>query len=502
MKKTAKILALSLVGVSVFSLASCGDLKDKYGNEGETTRTIELIINENATTTVTFAYLAAGFGEDPYYAVANAYMEKHPDVQIQPYSNAEIDAALNLYMVPGSSEGLADIYSYRWETTLKTWIGQGLVEPLDDLMTKDTGDGRTMGESISAAAAAAITVDESIYAVPEYTNVTGFVYNMDLFEQYGWQIPTTTKQLADLCDQILRDTNGAVTPITWCQDADGYLYHAAENWISQREGLANMQKFYEMQSVEVYANEDNDVGSLYTSKKSALDNIVKFFAPETDWCYDDSSTIYFKDAQRNVIKGECAMMLNGSWFENEMYKELNENNGTYKDVKIGMFPIPELSDNNGIVSHADGYTTVDNKRVLTSSFGAYYFIPANAPNKEAAKDFLLFLNSEEGCETYTKHSNAIRPFTYDYGMGTEVYEEVSVFGKSVLKMAAENHLYSPIYTSPLIKAGKGKLWVRDNALFISLVSDANSRETVSAVMRNEYTVASSKWSDWWREATE
>ena len=501
MKKLAKIMALSLAGISVFSMASCADLKDKYGNDGKTTNTIELIINENATTTVIFSYLAAGFGEDPYYAVANAYMEKHPDVQIQPYSNAEIDAALNLYMVPGSSEGLADIYSYRWETTLKNWIGQGLVEPLDDLMVKDTGDGRTMRESMTDAAAAAISVGDSIYAVPEYTSVTGFVYNIDLFEQYGWQIPNTTKELEALCNQILSDTNGEVTPITWCQDADGYLYHAAENWVSQREGIANMQKFYAMESAEVYANQDNDVGSLYTSKKMALEGIAKFFDPDSSWCYDNSSTAYFKDAQRSVIKGECAMMINGSWFENEMYKELNENTGTYKGTKIGMFAVPELCDSNGIVSHADGYQTVDNKRVLTSSFGAYYFIPANAPNKEAAKDFLLFLNSEEGCSVYTEHSNAIRPFVYDYSVESEIYNKANAFGKSVLKMASENHLYSPIYTSPLIKAGKGKLWVRDNALFISLVADKNSRESVHQVMQNEYTVAVAQWSKWWQEAT-
>ena len=87
MNKLKRVLSLSLAAVSIASLASCRDMKDKYGNEGEKNATLELIVNEGATTTIEFAYLAAGFGEDPYIAVANAYMKKNPDVQIATYSN-------------------------------------------------------------------------------------------------------------------------------------------------------------------------------------------------------------------------------------------------------------------------------------------------------------------------------------------------------------------------------------------------------------------------------
>lgn len=497
MNKMKRFLAVSMAGVSVLSMAACGDLKDKYGNEGKTNATIELIINENATKTVEFAYLAAGFGEDPYIAVANAYMKKHPDVQITTYSNPEINESLNTIMVPNSSEGLSDIYSIRDEGALKQWAKQKLVEPLDSLMSKDNGDGRTMRESMSEAAASAIKVGDSVYAVPEYTSITGFVYNASLFKEKGWAVPNTTKELEELCQQIVSSTNGAVDPIIWCKDADGYLYHASENWISQREGLANMAKFYAMESVDVYADSDNDKGSLYTSKSMALQNVVNFFSPENDWCYDKSRTEYFMDAQRKVMKGEAAMMICGSWFENEMYTEFHDEK--YAGVEMGMFPVPELSDKNGNVSHAAGYTTKDNKRVLTSSFGAYYFVPANAPNKEAAMDFLLFLSSEEACEEYTKYSNAVRPFTYDYGMESAVYSQVSTFGKSVLKIASECYLYSPIYTSVLGTIGKGRLWAQDGRPESMVV--AESPETPAQLIQNDYKTAKAKWNDWITEAT-
>ncbi len=496
MNKLTKALALSMAGVSVVSLAACNGLKDKYGDDGQANATLELIINENATKSIEFGYLAAGFGEDPYIAIANAYMRKNPDVQINTYSNPEINSALNTIMVPNSSEGLSDIYSIRDEGALKQWAKQGLVEPLDALMTSANADGRTMKESMSDAAASAIKVGDSVYAVPEYTNITGFVYNVSLFEEKGWAVPNTTKELEELCRKIVAETDG-IDPIIWCKDADGYLYHASENWISQREGIANMEKFYKMESAAVYAESDNNEGSLYTSKKLALENIVNFFTPESEWCYDKSRTEYFMDAQRKVMKGEAAMMVCGSWFENEMYLEFN--NEKYAGVEMGMFPIPQLSDASGAPSHAAGYTTEDNKRVLTSSFGAYYFIPANAPHKEEAKDFLLFLSSEEACSEYTKYSNAVRPFVYDYGTDSAVYNEVSAFGKSVLRIASECYLYSPVYASTLGTIGKGRLWAQDGRPESMIV--AEYPETVAQMLRNDASTANTKWNDWITEAT-
>ena len=140
MNKLKKALALSLATISAASFAACdfGSLQSQYGGEGDANATLELIINENATKTIEFAYLAAGFGEDPYIAVANAYMKKNPDVQITTYSNPEINSALNTIMIPNSSEGLSDIYSIRDEGALKTWAKQGLVESLDGIMASKT----------------------------------------------------------------------------------------------------------------------------------------------------------------------------------------------------------------------------------------------------------------------------------------------------------------------------------------------------------------------------
>lgn len=483
MKTLNKILSLSCAALVALSATACGvDLP----SSGDGEESLELM--KTGGREVIFEYLDAGFGNNPYIAVANGFMKRHPDVQIRTLANRQIagTTANNL----DSGTGVSSIYSYPYDT-MKTWIANGWIEDLTDLLDRETLDGRTMRESITGGAEKAISVNNKMYAVPEYTSVTGFIYNVALFEQYGWEVPNTTKELEELCKKILADTNNKVAPITWCKDAEGYLYFATENWISQYEGVANMEKFYEYESAEIYALEDNDAGSLYSAKYGALKNLVKFFLPmkEGGYAHDLSRTIDNTSAQYAVMEGTCAMMLNGSWFENEMSLY-------WGDEKIGMFPVPQLCDEEGEVMRASNYTAVEgDKRVLSANYGAYYFIPTAAPNKDDAKDFLLYLSSEEACEIYTQYSNAVRPFIYDCGKETELYQNASFFGKYVLEMADQYYLYSPVSNSALDLKGKAGLWPR-GARVESEILAASADKNPLYWLQKDYNFAQSSWEDW------
>lgn len=474
MKKITKALSLTLAAAismsAAVSLAACG-------------------VEERDPNTILFEYLSAGFGDEPYMAVAKAFEEKNPGKKVKLVPNREIVGTAANSISTGT--GVSDIYSYPYGNVLKTWYTNGWLEDLSDVCAQQTQDGRTMLESMTGNAAKSLGIKGGIYGIPEYTSVTGLVYNVDLFEEYGWEIPNTTKEFEALCNQIDADTNGAVTPLVWCKDAEGYLYFATENWISQREGIANMDKFHAYESAEVYATQDNDQGSLYTSKKMALNNLQKFFLPKKEggYAHDNSRTMSNTKAQEAVIKKECAMMLNGSWFVNEMALYLQANPTT-----LGIFALPEMTDAMGNVTHAPGYATENDKRVLTADYGAYYFIPSNAPNKELAKEFLLFLSSEEACSLYTQYANAVRPFIYDVSETSDLYSKVSDFGKSVLKMADQHYLYAAISSSELALKGKGGLWPRGNRVESEMM--ANAQGNADDLLREDYTFATQNWDSW------
>ncbi len=482
MKKSTKIVSLMLSAVCCFGFFGCGE-KDGNKDDGG----LKLITTGGRE--VLFEYLDAGFGDNPYIAVANAFMEKHSDVQIKLVPNREL-ASTTALNIKGDPSGVSDIYSYMSDGQIKTWVTDGLVEDLTELVNKNTEDGKTVLSAMTGNAASAVRVNDKVYAIPEYTRTTGFVYNVEVFEKYGWKVPSTTKELKELCDAIIKDSNGKISPIVWCNDADGYLYYATENWLSQYEGVSRMDKFYEYNSVEVYATEDNDEGSISTAKSYALENLVKFFLPisEGGYAQNDSRTISNVKAQYAVINGTAAMMLNGSWFENEMKLYI-------KDQKLGMFPVPELSDEAGNVLRSDGFTTESDKRVLSADYGSYYFIPTKANNKSDAMDFLLYLSSKEACTIYTQYSNAVRPFDYDLDSSSESYKNMSEFGKSVLDMGKNYYLYSAVSNSTLALKNKGGLWPRGVRIELEIL--AKGANTSPAYwLEKDYNSAKQAWNGW------
>ena len=43
---------------------------------------------------------------------------------------------------------------------------------------------------------------EGVYAVPYVANAAGILYNRDMFEEHGWEIPETWEEFIALCDEI------------------------------------------------------------------------------------------------------------------------------------------------------------------------------------------------------------------------------------------------------------------------------------------------------------
>ena len=465
-KKIVKILSLMLVAVMLLSLAACG----KEGDDADGRRILK------------WEVLKAGYGSTAYEKVAEAFMAENPDILVKINFNPSIIETTASRLE--SNTNLADVYSYRDMEAIKRWTASGYVEPLDALFEETLSTGKTISESLTGKAEEVCSYQGSVYAIPEYVSVNGMVYNKTLFDKYGWKIPTTTAELDKLCKKILADTDKKVAPIVYCGGAaDGYIYFAVENWAFQYEGISQLDTFYEFENAEVF-NPNQYKGKMY-----ALQNLSKFFYDEGNYTMTGSTGMTHIVAQSKLIQGEAAMMLNGSWFETEMSEVLAQN----PDVEIGMFPVPQLSDSQGNVLHSANYTTEDDKRVMQATYGAYYFVPTEAPNKDDAMKFMKFLSEPKACEIYTRYSNAVRPFEYELSPDADVYKDVSYFGKDVLKFANENYLYTPNITNPIAIKGLTGFWARGRAPYIDI---RDGVETTNQALQNDYEYAKNNWNSW------
>lgn len=467
-KSIMKILCLAMAVLLMLSVTACGGSGDDDSADGRRILKWEV--------------LKAGYGTAPYEAVANAFMEAHSDVLVKINFNPSITDTTGSRLE--SNTNLADVYSFKSMESIKRWVAQGWVEPLDDVYSAKLSTGATVSESMTGNAQEVCTYNGTAYAIPEYISVNGFVYNKSLFDQYGWAVPTTTTELEKLCKQILKDTDGAVSPIVYCGGAaDGYLYFAVENWVYSYEGISNLDTFYAYEDAEVFNP------AQYKGKMYALQNLQKFFYDEGNYTMTGSSGMTHIVAQSKLIQGQAAMMLNGSWFENEMSEVLAQN----PDVEMAMFAIPEMSDPSGKVLHSDNYTTENDQQVIQSGYGAYYFIPSNAANKEDAKEFLRFLSEPETNALYTSYTNAIRPFDYDLSPDVESYANMSSFGKSVLELSSKNYLYAANVTNPIAIKGLTGFWSRGKTPYIDI---RDGVESINDALQNDYDYARNNWDSW------
>lgn len=467
-QRILKTVCLVLALVMVLSMAACGN-----GGDGD---------SADGRRILKWEVLKAGYGSVPYEKVAEAFMKKNPDVLVKIVFNPSISDTTASRLE--SNTNLADVYSFKSMESIRRWVAEGWVEPLDDVYAAKLSTGKTVQESMTGNAVEACSYNDTAYAIPEYVAVNGFVYNKSLFDKNGWKVPNTTAELEKLCKQIIKDTDGAVAPIVYCGGAaDGYLYFAVENWVYEYEGISNLDKFYAFDNAEVF-NPSEFKGKMY-----ALQNLQKFFYDEGNYTMTGSTGMTHIVAQSKLIQGEAAMMLNGSWFENEMSEVLKKN----PDVEMGMFAVPEASDSSGNPHRANGYTTEEDKRVIQASYGSYYFIPANAANKDDAKAFLQFLSEPEANEIYTRYSNAIRPFEYELSPDAEAYKDMSSFGKSILSVASENYLYAPNVTNPIAVKGLTGFWSRGKTPYIDI---RDGVETINMALQNDYDYAVNNWNNW------
>lgn len=469
-----KIKALSVV-LAVCMLGSMG-LTACGGGNGDNSD-----VAPDGRKIIKWEFLKAGIGTAVYEKVAQAYMAKNPDILIKLVPNPNLISTTSAKLESGNN--LSDVFSFREIRLIKEWVDKGWVEDISDVYETQLSNGKTVKDSMSGSTAELSNHKGKYYAIPEYMQMEGFVYNKNLFTQYEWEIPETTADLDTLCAQIKADTNGTVAPLVYCGGAaDGYLYYPMNNWFYQYLGIDNLNEFYSYGSTEVFAT----TGKFAEGKTKGLENLQKYFLNlDVNYTMEGSKGKDHIEAQTNIILGEAAMMPMGSWFETEMSKILESN----PNVEIGFMKIPAMSDASGNIYRAEGYTTVDNKEVVEGHMGSYYFIPKAANNMEEAKKFLTWLNEPEANAIYTQYSSNIRPLEYNEAD----IAKFSSFGKDILAFKNSVYPYAPNVTQPAAIAGVISLWPQGGYPYYKI---QDKEMTIAQYLKADYDYVTKNWSQW------
>ena len=336
-----KLRSIAVTGVAVAALAAMSGIA-----VAQTTLTIESWRNDDAN-----------IWNDK---IIPAFEKAHPDIHVvfNPTAPTEYNAALNSRLEGGSA---GDLITCRPFDASLDLFNKGYLEGVNDLV----GD-------FSDVAKSAWTTDDgsTTFCVPMASVIHGFIYNKDIFDELGLQVPKTMDEFWAVLDKIKQDGNYVPLDIG-----------TADQWESATMGFQNVGPKY-------WKGEDGRKALIAGKAKFTDQPYVDTWAELAKWIPylgDGYQAQKYPDSQNLFTLGRAAIYPAGSWdittFE------------TQGNVKFDAFPPPVV--NAGDTCYISDHTDI--------GIG----LNAASKNKDAGKTFLAWVASPEFAGLY---ANALPGF--------------------------------------------------------------------------------------------
>ena len=386
MKNFAKRFTFVLIAlIAMITLAACGE------EEGPA-------VTEDGATIVKVAFAECGHGRQYLLDWEKAYNEAYPNDKVKLDLDGDAQMTQNVINRITTGKNLPDLVMVL-STNWQLWAAKGYILEIDDVYEADAGlgDGTKMKDFIDPNIKDFGLVNGHYYAVPWDVGTTGFVYNKGMFEEWGWEVPTTIDELEALCAQITSDTGGTIAPFAWSTQTAEYWSFVTLNWWAQYEGETNFKEFWKFESPDVF-KQTGRLKALEAFERLVVDKDAN--GTPTGKAKNSITNSKFMEAQLDFVQGRAAMIPNGVWLENEMRNNLPAG------FEMAMMPTPAIE---GAKKDANGNVISIN----VNSSGDFILIPRKAKAADMAKKFLAFINTKQGCEIFTAATGAIRPFQYE-----------------------------------------------------------------------------------------
>lgn len=278
-------------------------------------------------------------------------------------------------------------------------------------------------------------------AIPWASAPISLVYNENVLNAAGVDVPVTSDELNAACETIksktLKNEYGKdVYPIS-ISSTDDYSANAFYSWFAQYNGVEGWDNFWNC--IDENGNEYSPTVVANKGTLRSLEAMQKMLAAGNGYLHKNYVTDSFTESQFRLLEGEAAFGFNGDWLICEMSE--NYTDEEVAGIKMCKFPVISsivntLEDTNmsdatlaSIVREIDAGATSSTKcsakdfarikeaRNITSGLSNIHmaYIPIYAAHIDEAKDFLRFMYSDQGIELYAQNTRGcVLPVKYDY----------------------------------------------------------------------------------------
>ena len=391
-----KIICFALCLMSLFTLFACGK-SDIKGNGQKGTLSINVY--------------AAGYGTGWIDSAVNSFKKLYPDVKVKVESSPLALGSIQTTLENGNCKNDVILVG---ATNYESFISKGYLEDLTDLYdTIIPGTEKKVKDCIYEELIDKYTTsDGKIYGVnwqPNYAS--GLVYNKKMFREYGWSIPETMDEFFALCEQIDKDTDGTITPLTFGgADGNGYLYTVLPQWLTECYGKEKMDEFYRLESPKAYQDQEEGRTKIYKTLAKLSKGTL---SSGRDITLEGSAGATAIAAQTNFISERCAMIVNGTWFMTEMQEYIE-----LRNFEVGYMPMPHINSDKKSI---DG--TIDTSRVRYSADNGVFAVPSTSLNKDLAKAFIVSMMTSESYTSFIESTNGLNRFFKDIEVDTTNFND-------------------------------------------------------------------------------
>lgn len=369
-----KKMLLSISAAAGLLLSACG------GGNGDnaTDDTPEDNGSDGEKVTLEVAALESGYGKEMWEEIAEAYEDANENVEVDLNIASNIEEIIRPNMQAGNYPDVVLLATGREEALTETLIREKELENLTDVLDMTVyGEDVTVSDKLLDGFTDTLVTnpygDGETYLMPMFYSPTGLFYDSSLLEEHGWEIPDTWEDMFALGDEADKEDISLFTyPVA------GYFDTLLGAMLYGSGG----PEFYD--SAMTYKDgiwESDEATQVFET----IGTLADYTHPNT---VANANPNDFTQNQQLILDNEAIFMPNGTWVVGEM-----EDAPRVDDFEWDLMSIPAFE------AGGDRYAF---------TFFEQIWVPAQAQNTDAAKEFITYMYSDEAAKIFAG-STAIQP---------------------------------------------------------------------------------------------
>lgn len=382
-----KLLSIILVlALTISSFVGCANKDTNTTDVGTVTpaATSAPAQNDNSAegqqdVTIKVAAIETAYGADMWTKVAEAFTAK-TGIKVELTTDKLLEDVIGAGMKAGDYPDVVHLATGRPAALTETLIKENALEDITDVfgMTVPGEDKLVKDKIVGGFTESSLTNpynDGKTYMAPMFYSPCGLFYNKALFAEKGWTIPTTWDEMWELGDKAKAE-GIALFAYPTAGYFDAFFYAL----------------MYEVGGADFFQKATTYTEGIWDTAeaKQAFDIVAKLATYTEKSVPSNANNDNYLKNQQLILDNKALFMPNGTWVIGEM-AEAPRVDG----FEWGFTALP------AIAAGKDAYSY---------TWFEQLWIPAAAENKDAAKQFVAYMYSDEAAEIFAQ-SGAVQPIT-------------------------------------------------------------------------------------------